>query len=142
VINPELKKDYSILVKSKIFDIIFDSLDNTAIKIRLVPLQKNLACGQGAIVTLISLGQLPVLIPDRYTYTFQEIYPGDSQFRSYDLHLATRYWFWDIFAINKNFSGKAGQILSAQYFATQKTPANTGFPARWGGTLEHSSFVY
>jgi len=119
VTNPELKKEYSILVRSKIFNVTTDSLDNSAIKIKLFPLQRKLACGQPIVLTLLTLGQIPVLLPDNYRYTFQEIYPGDSQFKSFDLHVATRYWFWDFLYIKKDFNGKAGQTLSAQYFVTK-----------------------
>jgi hypothetical protein len=72
------------------------------------------------LLALFTLGQLPVLLPDRYKYTFQEIYPADSQFKSFELHVATRYWFWDLFSFAKDFDGKAGQALSAQYFKAEK----------------------
>ena len=117
VINPELEKEYNILVKANIFNITTDSLDPSAIKVQLFPIEKRLACGQGAVVTVFSLGQLPSLMPDRYMYRFKEIYPNDSQMQRFELHLATRYWFWDIFIFNKRFDSKAGQILSAQYFS-------------------------
>jgi hypothetical protein len=120
VINPTLKKEYSILAKSKIFDLTNDSLDSSAIKIKLFPIEKSYVCGQAAIVSLFSLGQFPVLMPDKYRYVFQEIYPADSQFRSYELTLATRYWFWDAFAFNKDFEGKAGKILGSKYLSKQK----------------------
>jgi hypothetical protein len=120
VTNPALKKEYRILVKSKIFDITGDSLEPSAIKIKLLPLERNFACGQPALLALFTLGQLPVLLPDRYKYTFQEIYPADSQYKSFELHVATRYWFWDLFSFAKDFDGKAGQALSAQYFKAEK----------------------
>ena len=122
VTNPSLKKEYAILHAAGIFELTTDSLDSRAIKIQLLPLKKGFTCGQPAVLSLFTLGQLPVIMPDSYTFIFQEIYPADSQYRSFQLHVATRIWFWDLFAFNKNFNGKAGQTLSAQYFHGQ--PAN------------------
>lgn len=116
VINPELSKEFHILKRSGIFQLTNDSLDNSAIKIKLYPFQKNFACGEPILGTLVTLGQLPVLLPDRYYYKFDEIQKSDSIQKQFELDIATRFWFWDMFAFNKRFNQKAGQTLLARYY--------------------------
>jgi len=116
VINPELSKELKILEKGRVFELTPDSLDKSALQIRLNPLKHNLACGQPVLVSLVTLGQLPVLLPDRYQYSFDEINGRDTIQRKYELKIASRYWFWDMFAFNKKFQQKAGQTLLAEYY--------------------------
>jgi hypothetical protein len=72
------------------------------------------------IASLITLGQMPVLLPDRYQLTFTEIQKADSTQRRFELLIATRFWFWDMFAINKKFNQKAGQALRSKYYNNDK----------------------
>lgn len=117
VLNPQLKKEYKILQSSNIFEIVSDSLDITAIKINLQPLKKRYACGQPITASLITLGQVPVLLPDCYKYSFEEIAGTNSTSHFIEMHIATRVWFWDMFIFKKKFNQKAGQVLLAKYYA-------------------------
>ena len=116
ILNPELAKEFKIFKAAGLFKITNDSLDDSAVKIRLYPMQKGFGCGQGAVVFLGSLGQLPVLLPDRYQYSFEEIQKTGIVQRQFELKVATRYWFWDMFAFKKGFTKKAGQTLLAEYY--------------------------
>ena len=116
ILNPELSKEFQILKKAGIFKIVTDTLNNSVVKIKLHPLQKHLACGQPAIVSLFTFGQLPVILPDRYQYACDEVQSTDTIQRSFELKIATRFWFWDMFAVKKNFTEKAGQTLLAEYY--------------------------
>lgn len=117
IINPELKKEYKILVKSKIYDLATDSMENGIVRVKLYPIKPHLVCGQPIVLSAFTLGQLPVILPDRYQYRFEEIGPDNSSSaKSIELLVATRYWFWDMFSFSKDFDGKAGRLLSYQYY--------------------------
>ena len=116
ILNPELTKEFQILKKAGIFKIVTDTLEKSVVKIRLHPLQRNFVCGQPVTASLFSLGQLPVLLPDKYQYEFEEVQLTDTIQRRYELKIATRFWFWDIFAVKKNLKQKAGQTLLAEYY--------------------------
>lgn len=114
--NPALKKEYKILKRASIFELTDDSLDQAAVKIRLHPLTKRFSCGEPLLGSLITLGQVPVYLPDRYQYAFDEWQGSASTPRQFELHIATRYWFWDMFNFKKGFDKKAGQALLADYY--------------------------
>jgi len=116
VVNPELTKELQILKKAGIFKIITDTLNNSAVKIKLYPLQRSFMCAQPVTASLFTLGQFPVLLPDRYQYGFDEVQRSDTIQRRIELKIATRFWFWDMFAVKKNFKQKAGQTLLAEYY--------------------------
>ncbi|HTQ64064.1 MAG TPA: hypothetical protein VMI12_04665 [Puia sp.] len=79
-------------------------------------MKRNIACGEPALGSLITLGQVPVLLPDKYQYRFDEISNTVIVHKQQELEVATRYWFWDMFVFNKNFNKKAGQTLLAGYY--------------------------
>ena len=113
ILNPELTKELQI------FKLVTDTLNKTVVKIKLYPLQRNFVCGQPIVGSFITLGQIPVLLPDKYQYRFDEVQSTDTIPRYYELKIATRYWFWDMFAVKKNFNRKAGQTLLAEYYNPQ-----------------------
>lgn len=114
--NPELKKEYRILKKSGIFEIRDDAPPGKATRIKLYPLQKGLACGQPILASAFTLGQLPVYLPDRYQFKFEEINQTDTTSRQFELRVAKRVWFWDMFTFDKNFEKKSAQALLASYY--------------------------
>jgi hypothetical protein len=120
ILNPQLSKEFKILKESGIYNFTNDSSADSVIKIRLSPLQARFVCGEPMIASLITLGQMPVLLPDRYQLTFTEIQKADSTQRRFELLIATRFWFWDMFAINKKFNQKAGQALRSKYYNNDK----------------------
>ncbi len=119
VLNPELKKECQIFKRAAIYNIVTDTLNKCVVKIKLYPLQRDFVCGQPIIASFITLGQLPVLLPDKYQYKFDEVHLNDTIQKRYELKIATRFWFWDMFAVKKNFNQKAGQTLLAAYYNPQ-----------------------
>lgn len=117
VVNPALKKEYSILRSSDAFEIVSDSSDSDAVKIVLHPIKRSFVCGEPILGSLITLGQVPVLLPDRYEYSFEEIAGTRKTSRSYEMQIATQFWFWNMFVFNKKFDKKAGRVLLAKYYA-------------------------
>jgi hypothetical protein len=116
VINPELKKEYEILKQSGIFILTSDSLNDKAVKIELHPLFRGFMCGNAIVLSAFSLGQFPVYFPDTYHFKFEEMERQETRSRDFELQVAKRIWFWDMFALNKNFKGKAGKALLANYY--------------------------
>ena len=121
IVNPELSKETRILKKSGIFKLTDDSSDVSAVKIKLQPFERSFVCGEPILGSLITLGQVPVLLPDRYQYRFTEISGTDTTQKQFELKISTRYWFWDLFAFNKKFKQKAGQTLLAEYYSNPKS---------------------
>jgi len=116
VLNPELAKEYAIFKNAGIFNLVDDNSSPDVVKIRLLPMDRRLACGNGAFLTLFTVGQLPVLYTDRYFYKFEEILENTKTEREFELQVATTVWFWNIFSKQKNFNKQAGQALGANYF--------------------------
>ena len=117
ITNPadSLKKEISILQSSNLF--IFSKDSTTAeIKIKVYPIKESKwSCGQGTILSMITIGQLPISFRDIYMFRFDEIKNNVTVKRKYDLQLAQRIWFWDMFVFNKHFNKKAGQALLGEY---------------------------
>lgn len=119
ILNPQLREEYKILRLSGAFDIATDSSD-AAINIKLYPLKRKLSCGQPIMGSLVTLGQVPVLFPDRYQFQFETIAGDITTTHSIEMHIATQIWFWDMFVFNKKFDQKAGQILLFNYYSLVK----------------------
>ena len=87
--------------------------------------------------SLITLGQVPIFVPDRYQYSFEEIAKNMDMPRSFEMDIATHVWFWDMFVINKKFDQKTGRWAPIRrYFIT--TP---GHPRRKKAFLFPGSFT-
>ncbi|MFT3846977.1 MAG: hypothetical protein QM725_18110 [Lacibacter sp.] len=130
VVNPELTKEYEILKSAEIYTITTDS--NLAdIQVKLYKIEKLFVCGQPAIGSLITLGQIPVYLPDKYFFTIDEIRKGEITKTKFELRIATRIWFWDMFNFKKNFNQKAGQCFRGNYYELKKEKVvgtdNTGY---------------
>jgi hypothetical protein len=118
ILNDSLKKEYAILKSSELFEIISDST-KAHIKIKLHPIERAFVCGQPIVVSMMTIGQLPVYLPDRYFYRFDEIENGKTLERKLELKITKRIWFWDMFAFNKKFEEKAGKAVLGQYQANK-----------------------
>ena len=116
IINAELKKEVAILLASEIFKITCDSLVDT--HIRLYPLKQSWVCGQPLTASILTLGQVPILLHDSYQFSFAEVKPDRTIYRDIELTIAQRVWFWDMFVFNKNFEEKAGKVLFGNYLKT------------------------
>jgi len=119
IINDTLKKELNILKSSELFEITTDS--NLAdLKIKLYSIEQSYVCGQPITISMLTIGQLPVILPDRYLYKFDELDNGKITERKLDLKIAQRVWFWDMFAFNKKFEEKAGKAVLGEYQANVK----------------------
>ncbi|GAA6768081.1 hypothetical protein AAFH68_40330 [Flavobacterium sp. CGRL1] len=114
VVNDTLKKEFKILEKSNLFTFTKDSTQ-TNIKIKLYPIKQYPGCGNPLIAQVITLGQLPVYLPNQYEYQFDRIEKGKTNPQKFNLGITQRYWFWDMFTFSKNFEKKAGQLLLVKY---------------------------
>ncbi len=121
IINSELKKEAEILKASGIYDFTSDS--SVAVRIKLHPLKKNFACGQPLTGIILFLGQLPSYLPDRYQFSYEVIENNEPKELKFELQLATRYWFWDIFS-KKDFTVKAGKTLAGNFYKERLTVVN------------------
>ncbi|WP_282042915.1 hypothetical protein [Winogradskyella flava] len=114
IINDSLKKELKIFSNSNIFQIVKDS-NYADVAVKLYPIEKSFVCGQPLTISMLTIGQLPVMLPDQYLFRFDEIQNGTITERTIDLKIAQRIWFWDLFVFNKNFEEKAGKALLGEY---------------------------
>lgn len=119
VMNNTLKKELEILTSSELFEVISDST-KADLKVKLYPIEQSFVCGQPLTISMLTVGQLPVILPDRYLYKFDEIENGKITERKLELKIAQRVWFWDMFAFNKKFEKKAGKAVLGEYQASEK----------------------
>ncbi len=117
VTNPELKTEYQILQAAEIFELTKDSMQTDLTRITLLPLVTKLACGNPLAASMLTLGQVPVYLPDTYIFQFSEQKGNLISQKQFPLQIQKRFWFWDLFAFNKRFEQKVGQTLSANYYA-------------------------
>ncbi|TXD98952.1 hypothetical protein ESY88_20765, partial [Subsaximicrobium wynnwilliamsii] len=89
IINDTLKKELEILASSELFEIISDS-SKADLKIKLYPIKQSFVCGQPIILSMLTVGQLPITLPDRYLYRFEEIENGIVTERKLELKIAQR----------------------------------------------------
>ena len=47
---------------------------------------------------------------------FEEITPDGVNNKKFGLRIAQVVWFWHIFVFKKDFTGKAGKLLSMEYY--------------------------
>ncbi|MEK9530531.1 MAG: hypothetical protein VWZ86_03605 [Flavobacteriaceae bacterium] len=114
VVSDTLKKELEILSSSELFKITTDSTQ-ADLKIKLYPLKKSFVCGQPLTASMLTIGQLPVYLPDIYLFRFDEIENGKTTERKLKLKIAQRVWFWDMLTFNKKFEKKAGKAALGEY---------------------------
>jgi hypothetical protein len=117
--NDTLKKELKILASSELFEITPDST-KADLRIKLYPLKRHFVCGQPLTISMLTIGQLPVYLPDRYFYQFDKIEKGKVTEHKFELKISKRVWFWDMFGFNKNFEKKAGKAILGEYSAKGK----------------------
>lgn len=113
--NPGLTKEYNILKRSGIYQFTTDSTDQSAVHIRLKPLQHGFVCGNGLVGWAILLGQVPIYLPANTRFSFDKIAGNTITEMGFSLDVTKRYWFWDIFS-RKSYSKTAGQALAISYY--------------------------
>jgi hypothetical protein len=114
VTNKSLKKEFRILANSQLFTIVDDSV-NADLKIRLYPIKRHTGCGQAGVISMLTIGQMPVVYQDFYSYHFDEIEKEKITERKLGFGITQRVWFWDMFSFNKRFEEKAGKVVLGTY---------------------------
>jgi hypothetical protein len=115
ILNPQLKREYSIFYKSNLFDIVNDSTDGAVVKIELYPMESNVKCSGAMPITVLALGQVPQTFRDYYSFKFAEITGQGIDQKEIKLCIGEQFWFWHLFVFRKNFEGKAGKLLNMEY---------------------------
>ena len=100
ILNPsEFPTEYEILRKANIYTITSDSTSKFKVRLRKMYLSSWMFCMTGpATVMLGTLGQVPVRLPEGYSFAIEEIRNGESRCIEYHLQIDKRIWFWDIFS--------------------------------------------
>lgn len=111
VINKELKKEYKILEKSQIYELVEDN--SYQVKIKLDSMKINRVCGNGMAGSMLTFGLLPSFLPDKYLYAFEEIGNENKKFK-FNLEVIQSLWLFNMF-YPKSFSKQAGKALLASY---------------------------
>ncbi len=113
VINPELEEELNVLKTSGIYSLVSDSSCLT--RIRLRKLDRS-ACGNSVSPLLeLTLGLIPLYAPDRYYYSFDEISRTDTTQLTFELKVARRVSFYEIFRSQKDLNSKLAQALKGEY---------------------------
>jgi len=115
IINNTLEEELEILKSSKLFEIAEDSL-NTDLIIKLYQLKKieTSYTRYGATVSLLTLYQIPYYNHHVYKFKFDEIKNNRITKKEFELNVATRVWFWDMFTY-KGYSREMGKSLLGKY---------------------------
>ena len=114
VLNPELDQEYRIMKSSGIFTVSSDSTCPT--RIYLHELAQSRACGNTLFPgVFLTLGLLPMYAPDRYYYSFDQISGTDTTHLKFELKVATRVSFWEIFQSQKDLDPKLAKALKGEY---------------------------
>lgn len=111
VVNKELSKEYQILEKSHIYELVED--DSFEVKIKLDPMNVKIACGNSIAGSMLTLGLLPSLLPDVYYFGFEEIGKENKKY-NFNLQVAQSIWLFNIF-YPKSFKKQAGKALLGSY---------------------------
>jgi hypothetical protein len=115
IINNTLEEELEILKSSELFEIVEDSL-NTDLKIKLYPIKKIETSYDryGAALSLLTLYQIPYYNHHVYKFKFDEIEEPRISKKEFELNVATRVWFWDMFTY-KDYSREMGKSLLGKY---------------------------
>lgn len=115
VINSGLTKEYKILKKSKIYNIVDDSAKSD-IRIKLNPLKNNTGfrCGNMMFGSMMTLGLIPYKETQFYNFSYDEINGSETQSQSFDLELGYSLWLFN-FVYPKSFNKQSGKALLGEY---------------------------
>lgn len=111
VINKDLKREYKILEKSQIYQLVED--DSFEVKVKLDSMKTYLVCGNGMAGSMLTFGLLPSFLPDRYYYGFEEIGKENKKYE-FNLQVIQSLWLFNMF-YPKSFSKQTGKALLASY---------------------------
>lgn len=75
-----------------------------------------------ATMMIGTLGQVPVRIPEGYSFALEEIQNGESRCMEYHLQIDKRIWFWDTFSWRKSKNRELTKALQSNSFQVHCTP--------------------
>jgi len=115
VVNNILEEELKILKSSEIFEIVEDSL-NIDLMIKLYQIKKMETSynRKSAAISLLTLYQIPYYNYHVYKFKFDEIKNNRITKKEFELNVATRVWFWDMFTY-KGYSREMGKSLLGKY---------------------------
>jgi len=115
IINNTLENEFDILKSSELFEIVEDSI-NTDLKIKLYPIKKieDSYNRSGAAVSFLTLYQIPYYNHHVYKFKFDEIEKNGITKKEFELNVATKVWFWDMFTY-KGYAKEMGKSLLGEY---------------------------
>ena len=118
VINPsEFPTEYEILRKANLYSITSDSTSRLKVRLKKMHLSSWGGCMTGPATMVIgTLGQVPVRIPEGYSFALEEIQNGESRCMEYHLQIDKRIWFWDTFSWRKSKNRELAKVLQSNSF--------------------------
>lgn len=135
IINPEeYPTEYEILRKANIYSLTSDSTSKVKVRLKKMYLSSWMFCMTGPATVMIgTLGQVPVRLPEGYSFALEETENGESRCIEYQLQIDKRIWFWDTFSWRKSKKkalARAIQQNSTKIYCTPKRFAldSTGTP--------------
>lgn len=93
IVNPELKDEYLVLVKSHKCELVLES--DAEAKIELLPIRRYGRCGNPLILSIISFGLIPGYIDAGLEYQMVVTTAGHRVTYFYRLNLVERYSVWE-----------------------------------------------
>lgn len=135
ILNPsEFPTEYKISRKANIYSITNDSTSIVKVRLKKMYLTSWMFCLTGPVAVMIgTLGQVPVRLPEGYSFALEEIDNGESRCIEYHLQIDKRIWFWDTFSWRKSKNKELARALlfdSSKLYCTPDRVAldSTGMP--------------
>ena len=121
VINEELyKKEYRILKRSQIYVLTNDSSCATKIELSKGFKQPYFGCAMYLVGFAFFIGQMPVVLPEKYFFEYKEIQAHDTTVINLQLNYTKRLWFWDMFSTKKNLENTLAKEIRYNKVKSQK----------------------
>lgn len=115
IVNNILEEELEILKSSELFEIVEDSLDaDLIIKLYQIKKIETSYNRSSAAISLLTLYQIPYFNHHAYEFKFDEIKNNKITKKEFELNVATRVWFWDMFTY-KGYSKEMGKSLLGKY---------------------------
>lgn len=112
ITNPELKREMKILQESQLYRLSANA--DAPDQITLQPLLHHGGCGNGLLGLFVTLGIVPVSIPDDYTVSYTLHDSSGTRNLSYTLRLEYTVSVWETFRIFSDADEELGHALRAQ----------------------------
>jgi hypothetical protein len=98
----EYPQECRIIKKSKLYAFTDDSTTNLKIRLTKLSYLPTFRCLTGpAVFMFITLGQVPIKLPESYQFEYEEIQNSETKKVNYPININKRIWFWDILSWQK-----------------------------------------